>query len=72
MVPDITGFENLVSYERCKAVPDYITVDELFENLVSYERCKATMGFSAEQGAFENLVSYERCKAKGALDVTSS
>ena len=35
-------FENLVSYERCKAIGDDLVAIEKFENLVSYERCKAS------------------------------
>ena len=34
-------FENLVSYERCKAEYKGEAEQLGFENLVSYERCKA-------------------------------
>ena len=56
-------FENLVSYERCKAKIPYPDTAIAFENLVSYERCKALTTEEQKKVKFENLVSYERCKA---------
>lgn len=48
-------FENLVSYERSKALDVAGTPQDAFENLVSYKKCKTTYSHPKNRFVFLSL-----------------